>query len=293
MSTSVSELNKETRALLTSVGLDPLGDGRGTQTTPPSAVDIVFPPDGRKKIVNTTVFPYSSIGLLEMKFPNHKEYTGTGVMIGDRLVLTAAHNLYDESDGGRALTVTFSAGRNGPTSPYGCTTAENFWYPTQWEESKLVAPRHMQDFLPATDVSGARKFDYGLVALEAPPHEGEGYLGFSTEIDQVLESIDVNVTGYPGDKPPNTMWGQSGRLSAVLDDFLLYRLSSARGESGAGVMGRIPQAKEALTILGVHIGFTEYEGARFNLGVRINKAVVDQILDWIAEWINHKNAPAR
>ena len=51
-------------------------------------------PDSREEIKDTEKYPYCCIGLITGKF-GKDFYHGTGFLIGPRIVLTCAHNLYD------------------------------------------------------------------------------------------------------------------------------------------------------------------------------------------------------
>ena len=44
--------------------------------------------------MDTRKYPYSCIGLITGRFDD-KYYSGTGCLIGPKIVLTCAHNVYD------------------------------------------------------------------------------------------------------------------------------------------------------------------------------------------------------
>lgn len=243
----------------------------------PNHVEIIFPPDDRTQVTNTTVYPYSSIGELDMEFDG-EPFGGTGVLIDDSIVLTAAHNLYDRALGGEADSVTFAAARNGTSNPFGVVEAESLFVPDGYKTADLKSILIDGEEIPDAE-KPYRRFDYGLVLLKSAPHKGQGFLGISVEDQKVLQDLKVNVTGYPGDKPEGTMWGAQGGLSGVEPDFLLYRLSTFAGESGASVIASLPDKTTKMSSVGIHIGVTEDRSD--NLAVRITDAVVDQIIAWL------------
>ncbi|MCB9761842.1 MAG: trypsin-like peptidase domain-containing protein [Alphaproteobacteria bacterium] len=246
-------------------------------TVRPSAVEIVFPPDTRARVTPTTPFPYLAIGQLSMTFQG-KRYTGTGVLIGETRVLTAAHNLFDRALGGWARDVTFTAARDGTVRPYPTVAAARLHVPDAWQAGPGGGP------LAGEAIEPHRRYDYGLVILKTAPHK-DGTLGVSVESDQTLQHLEVNITGYPGDKaPPDTMWGASGQLRSVLPDFLTYRISTFQGQSGAGVLGRVEARPHSLSVVGVHIGSTGTGTPdAANVAVRITDSVLRDLLAWSSD----------
>ena len=49
--------------------------------------------DDRKQVADTNIYPYSCIGLITSRKTETRIF-GTGFLIGSRVVLTCAHNLY-------------------------------------------------------------------------------------------------------------------------------------------------------------------------------------------------------
>ncbi len=48
----------------------------------------------RKKVRDSTKFPYCSVGEINSYYKNRAEGQGTGVIIGKKYVITVAHNIY-------------------------------------------------------------------------------------------------------------------------------------------------------------------------------------------------------
>jgi V8-like Glu-specific endopeptidase len=259
-------------------------DNNGNSFTPSNAgnpIEIVFPPDNRTRVKNSSLYPFNCIGLVEMEFPNKKKYTGTGILIADNLVLTAAHNVFDKADGGKAISVTFQAGRNGDSMPWGAINAIQINYPPQWENAGLSNPHiHGNGVIDASELEG-RQYDYALLTLESAPHLGQGVIGVSVESDKILHELEVNITGYPGDKSPKcSMWGANGPILKLAPNFLLYKISTYRGESGAGILAQLKNKPEETSSVGIHIGSTEYESQVYNLAVRITETVIQNLQTW-------------
>ena len=51
---------------------------------------------GLKTVKNQSSYPYCCIGLVTGKL-EERRYYGTGCLIGSKIVLTCAHNIYDRS----------------------------------------------------------------------------------------------------------------------------------------------------------------------------------------------------
>jgi glutamyl endopeptidase len=236
---------------------------------------IVFPPDTRTQVRQTTEFPYIAMGQLVMDFPNGKRYTGTGTLIDGRHVLTAAHNLYGNDSGGWALRVWFVPARNGDEMPFGILEAEKIFIT---EEYKTLSPPNpnatwqgnVDDCTPYTE-------DYGLVRLKKAINLP--ILGMYAASNHVL-NCPARITGYPGDKAPeNTMWTDSKNLTFPPDDtFLFYRINTFNGQSGAAVIADLdlPVGK---SIVGIHVAGDPK--LRTNFGVRLTRDIINQVLAWM------------
>ena len=58
--------------------------------------------DKRKSVTNTLEYPYSTIGFVSTIFKDKQQYSGTGFLIGEHMVLTCAHNCYYKLKGGKS-----------------------------------------------------------------------------------------------------------------------------------------------------------------------------------------------
>lgn len=146
--------------------------------------------DSRVRFTNTTTYPFSAIGTL---------YDGggdcTGSRIGPRIVLTAAHCIYDR-DTASFSTVSFKPGRNGSASaPYGASGPHWYWVPEGYIDG-------------ASNLNG---YDIAIIVLDTPV--GNGYLGYGAWSGSTLDTKDIYMRGYPR---CNTEGAPAGCVSKTL-----------------------------------------------------------------------------
>lgn len=238
-----------------------------------TGVEIVFPPDQRVRIADTSTFPVRRIGRLEMTFPNKKVYSGTGTLIDDYHVLTAAHNLWGKELGGWATGVSFTPAQNGPNdAPYGTGWAKRLDVP---EEYRTVAPPSPL-LTPGGVVVDYTQYvyDFGLITLDRAFDGTE--IGLFAFDDGALMADPVSIIGYPGDKPVGTMWGETGRLGSVAEEFLFYKIDTYKGQSGSSLLR---SRQGAVYSAGVHVAGSQTLDTNF--AVRLNQDNIDQILAWM------------
>src|SRR5262245_46949167 len=103
-------------------------------------------------------FPYSAVGKLFMTFPSGT-FQGSAWVIGERMIFTAGHCLYDHQAGGAAKSVVFA----------GCY--KDGQYSRQWAVSNKAVPNAWK---------GNRDFtaDMGIAILDSPARPELGKLGF-------------------------------------------------------------------------------------------------------------------
>lgn len=179
--------------------------------------------DGRTRVTDTTVFPYSAIVQLEVEFPFGTALC-SGWMTGPDTVATAAHCLYYSGLGGWAEGITAYPGRNGSVAPFGGTAA-TFWNVRQ----KWI------------DTEGAGN-DYGVIQLASPIGNTVGYFGYEYNTrNQFYLGRPVTVSGYPGDKfggEADTQWMMDGTIGKAHKRRLFYDIDTYAGQSGSPLYGR-------------------------------------------------------
>ncbi|WP_155897922.1 trypsin-like serine peptidase [Allocoleopsis franciscana] len=211
-----------------------------------------------------------------MLFPNGNLYSGTGTLVDNWHVLTAAHNLWGKDMGGNgfATKVTFSAAQNRNNVPFGQISATRAWITEDYQTTAPPSP-----LLENDDVGDCTKYiwDFGLVRLSQAVQPDAGYCSFKSYDDKTLTNNNIRITGYPGDQTAGTMWTATGRVTLSNDDDLLFynKISTYKGQSGAGLM--IPD-NNTFVICGIHVaGSTKLNT---NFAVRLNDTNVATIKQW-------------
>jgi V8-like Glu-specific endopeptidase len=279
----------------------------------------VILPDERRLVVDTLAVPYRWICSLDVTFdkPYPKGWKsgfarGSGLLIGPRHVLTAAHGIYPDGNRG-PKSIVVAPGRNGRRTPLGQFKA------VAWTVSSRAFGRF----------GIARDFDFGIVHLDrdiagpsyaALGNKPLGYWGSpthgqGTELRALardrLVGRRVVVCGYPGDRcgtqpfdlddprascskddQATTQWIGNGPAAAPphAPRLLHHTADTAKGQSGCPVWIKFDDGRRCL--VGVHVaphrvtvvdakGNTRTEPVRANVAVHLGDEVVRLIQTWL------------
>lgn len=286
----------------------------------------VIPPDQRELVRRILDPPFRWICSLHAHFrkPWPKGMKaglarGTGLLVGPRHVLTAAHCIYP--DGQTSPTSLYVApARNGRTDPFGRCKAVAFNVPSLVFGRYGIDQRH--DYAIITLEREIAHQRYPALGGEILGHWGCTHAGHGTVLRALgrdfLQGKRVNVCGYPGDRcgiepidigsscypalPPSpdcsskdratTQWIGNGILSwrTAHDPLFLHTADTSRGQSGSPMWVRSTSGRRCLA--GVHVDaecrFQLINGKRTLLPVRGNLAVHinDQVLAMIRSWMS-------
>lgn len=266
-------------------------------------------------------YPWSAQGHLSMQYKdangNVKFTGGSATVIGDNILLTAAHNIFIRNDlynlkdfavqwGAIPKQIIFFPGLDASSdeAPVLSYAVKKAYLPSYWINSEKKY------------VGEADEFDFAILILKDHCSDYTGCLGPTTR-EQDLSQLTVNVTGYPGDLPADTtdktkrakyagkvMHNVQGCLLGkeqlkqsnghnTFEQHLYYdheQIATSGGHSGGAIWTHNGDLAE---IRGVHTSTvgTQYnkdnEKRIVNRGIHLNKDKINLIKRWIKterEW---------
>lgn len=236
--------------------------GEASFGPPPPLAEIVHGPDDRVQIANTSVYPWRVHCSLMITAADGSRWIGTGWFIGPHTVMTAGHVVHIKNSGiagrdGWVSRIDVMPGRNGSQLPYGSVASSNFRSVTGWTSW------------------GDQNFDYGAIILPSELGSTTGWFGFGVYSDSTLLGSTLNVAGYPGDKPPGTLWYHWNRTASVNSRKVFYDVDTMGGQSGSSVYRIVSGGRYGAA---VHA----YGGATTNSGTRVVSPVANNMLAWKA-----------
>lgn len=229
--------------------------------------------DDRDRIQSTSLFPWSSIVELQITADNGARYTCSGSIISENgnnyHALTAGHCVYLHDNGGWADSITVIPAADSNNKPF--------------HEAQVVSARTydsgwIQDEDP--------KFDFALLTLDRSIGNFTGAMGYGYEGEDndIYSHSSTHVAGYPGDKPPSTMWHDSDTGMGTIGSFgssdkiHKYEMDTAGGMSGGPVWVEDYFGNGNTYQLTVH---TYASNNDYNFGTRINQNKFNDVQGWI------------
>jgi V8-like Glu-specific endopeptidase len=118
-----------------------------------------------------------------------------------------------------------------------------------------------------------------MIVLKENVGNRVGWMGYGWK--KPMPYYNVNINGYPGDKPAGTMWHAYCRLAFITTFRLYYPCDTYNGMSGSSVYVYFKKSKKRI-IYGIHAYGNG--GFGFNGGTRIRKAVFKNLKKWKSQY---------
>ncbi|MDF1508028.1 trypsin-like serine protease [Robertmurraya sp. DFI.2.37] len=212
-------------------------------TTNEVAPFVVIGPDGRTRVENTTVFPYSAITYISLEWADGSRGSCTGTLIGIDRVLTNGHCVVNPTTQRGIMSATVYPGVSGSTALFGAYNAIDYYVTSHWINT------------------GAISQDYAVLVLSPSNgrHAGEraGYAGIR-QVTNILNQ-NIGIYGYPGDLIRRdgaiNQYGMRGNVASEDSQVAYYTIDTAPGQSGSAMLNTSNQ------VIGVHSsGYSDRNG---------------------------------
>ncbi len=226
----------------------------------------IFGTDDRQLVQDTTRFPWSAVGIIEAGFSNGDLRTGTGVMIGNKTVLTVAHVVYDATMGW-ATAIYFVPGKNGITEPFGQIQVTQSMALDGWTQKR------------------DDNYDIAILVLNSPVGKQTGFFKIAVEADSFFSDAFLNTAGYPGDLGSVYQYSGTGNSYGLDGNMILHAIDSEPGQSGAPLWTGNPTDGSA-KLVGLMKGTME----TIQSGNTTEDGLATRITQEFANWIDEQLA---
>lgn len=224
---------------------------------------MIFGNDNRTPIPSNTtqMYSYSAAVQIIVRFSDGYVAQGSGTMVGNNDVLTAAHVLYSTQHGGYATAIEVTPLRAGELKPFGVVYGMDMIVSDEWVTTEGYAG------------------DYGLITLARPIGYQSGWIDVGSVNGYEMLHQEVQSYGYPGDLDDGeALYAVSGSVDSSAGNIVEFTddLDAYGGQSGSGIFAN---TADGIKVLGVISH--ESRAPDYNAAVTFNGAIASEIQGWI------------
>jgi len=232
-----------------------LGEGKETRRN----LAIQGEDPDRWHVTNTASNPWRRNGRLSMGC--------TGAMIGNRVLVTAAHCVWDrETDSWADFPIYFAAGQDGDAyKPYGDARVWKMTIPAGYQTCRTN--------------DQCRSHDWAVLVLYSWAELNVGYFGFSTSIG----SSRLNLAGYPQSKN-RELWYDHCSLKKDEGDYIKHLCDTEKGNSGSGIYKIVGGSRYVVAIHGGGYAYQWNRGADVDGDTSSAGRLYDRMLAYRVEY---------
>eukprot|EP01026_Neomeris_dumetosa_P006031 TRINITY_DN1186_c1_g1_i1.p1 TRINITY_DN1186_c1_g1~~TRINITY_DN1186_c1_g1_i1.p1 ORF type:complete len:327 (+),score=22.16 TRINITY_DN1186_c1_g1_i1:141-1121(+) len=227
-------------------------------------LETVIGIDGRQYVVDTTRYPYRTIGRLVYQCGS-SYYTCTATLVGPRTIITAAHCIVWEEYRRSCSNFMFSPGQQQSYKPFGTFGVVSVSYSSKYLDN------------PNSD-----NFDFGVLTLDTDIGSLIGWMTFGYDCSDVVQ--DLLTAGYPADldESSSTMYYDdcyNQGVDACYSGYTFKHTCDTSGGQSGSPMFTYDEEGDPV-IRGVHVsGFTWASFDRRNTAVFIDANTFKFIAD--------------
>lgn len=226
--------------------------------------ESIIGPDDRKLVKDINKFPNKSIVFIKSYYDDINYSSGTGFIIDDNAVLTAAHVITSDFKDIEIKKIIISAGYKEEKETLGSARVIKTYVKPEWKNFRNPL------------------FDMALLILDKPLGKELGKLKLS---DKVKLGEFVSTSGYPGQNKNNVQniragnqYYSSGEIVYITKNKLYYNSDTEPGQSGS------PVFNDNNDVIAIHTnGFNKNSSLKFNSGIRLSSENIETIYGWISD----------
>jgi len=212
--------------------------------------NVVIGADGRNRVEDTAVFPFSAISYIVLEWADGSRGTCTGTLIGRDRVLTNGHCVVDPKTQKGITRATVYPGVSESTAWFGAYSVIDYFVTSNWINTGSISE------------------DFAVLVLSSNAGERAGFTGIR-QVNNLLNQ-NIGIFGYPGDLINRgesiDQYGMRGNVTNEDGSIAYYTIDTAPGQSGSAFLNTNNQ------IVGIHSsGYTDLRGnPLYNGGPKMN-----------------------